>query len=1166
MKQENTVIFSCHVNKPASLFDCLILQRKFMEKRGKQCTPFQKRWCRKILLLMKHLCIFLLVFNWGLNAEVHSQNQRVTVDLKNADIEELIVAIKSQCDMGFLYDYSKMNMVKNITVKMRNALLSDVLSEALKGTGCVAEIENGMIIIKETPSFQQKKTRTIKGKVMDSKKTPLPGVTVLIKGTSIGVVTDTTGVYKIALPDQEDITLIFSFIGMVSKEVKVVNQKEINVVLEEDIEKLEEVVVTGYNNIRSSSFTGNSVTVKKDDLLKVSKTNVIKAIQAFDPSFRIKENNAWGSDPNAVPEVYIRGESGISATKQLDRDPLSKSNLVDNPNLPTFIMDGFEISVTKLYDYDPNRIESITILKDAAATALYGSRAANGVVVITTVTPQFGKLNVAYNFVSDITMPDLSDYNLMNAREKLETERLADCFVSDPEKNGALDEYTLMTEYYDKLAAVKSGVDTYWLSKPLRTVLNHKHSLYVDGGDENVRYGLDLQYTNENGVMKGSFRNRVGAEFFFQYIYKYLSIRNNISFHMTKSEESPYGTFSDYTKQLPYQVIKDEDGMYLKTLNTFGETKVGGEYNPLYEATLSNFDKSSSEEWINNLSINWNIFSNLLLKGQVSLTRNTSNGKKFLDPLSQKNTVVLSLDNLESGELSISNGKGFTYDMNFTLSYNGAIRNHLINALVGVSVKETTSNSNFAVYRGFPAGNLSSPEYAKEQKDKTTYSESTSRLVGFLATLNYSFKDIYLLDASTRVDGSSAFGADRRYASFWSVGLGINLHKFDFLTNIGCIDLLKIRGSFGQTGKVNFPAYAARTSYRILTDEWYKTGAGVMLIALGNPDLTWETTNMLDIGGEIAFFNNFVYLKGAYYDKKTIDLVTDVTIPISTGFSFYKSNIGEVSNRGFEFDLRIHAIRNKDMNLYINANLAHNKNKILKISESLKAYNERVLAKFENASIFDSEVTIPYLQYEEGGSLNSIWGVRSLGISPSNGEEIYIRKDGRLTNKWIASDQVVLGNTDPSAQGTVGFNFTYRGFSLFASFMYEFGGQRYNQTLVDKVENVNVLANNVDKRVLTDRWKKPGDNAQFKALTQGRSGIVATRPTSRFVQDYNALSWNSLELGYDFDSSVTDALHLSMMRLTLGMNDIMHLSSVKQERGLNYPYARSVNFSLKIAF
>ena len=376
---------------------------------------------------MKHLCIFLFVFNFGLNAAVHSQNQRVSIELRNASIEDLIVAIKSQCDMGFLYDYNKTKSVKNITVNMQNVLLSDVLTKALAGTGFVAEIENNMIIIKEAPQNQQKEARTIKGRVTDSKKAPLPGVTVLIKGSSIGVVTDPAGMYKVTLPDQKDITLLFSFIGMISKEVKVGNQKEINVILEEDVEKLDEVVVTGYSNIKKSSFTGNATAVTRDELMKTNNKNIISAIQAFDPSFRIRENSLWGSDPNALPEFNIRGESSIGMKKGLDIEQMKQeqhTDLKDNPNLPIFIMDGFEVDVQKVYDMDMNRVESLTILKDAAATAMYGSRAANGVVVITTIAPKPGQLMVSYNGTFSLELPDLSDYNVCNAAEKLELERL----------------------------------------------------------------------------------------------------------------------------------------------------------------------------------------------------------------------------------------------------------------------------------------------------------------------------------------------------------------------------------------------------------------------------------------------------------------------------------------------------------------------------------------------------------------------------------------------------------------------------------------------------------------------------------------------------------------------------------------------------------------------
>ena len=464
--------------------------------------------------------------------------------------------------------------------------------------------------------------------------------------------------------ERDTVTLLVSFVGM---ETRLVNlkkgQTEILVSLKPDIKEMKEVVVTGYGNVRKTSFTGNSVTVTKDELMSVSKSNVIKALQTFDPSFRIQTNNDWGSDPNALPEMYVRGRSGISGVKELDRDPLTKSALKDNPNLPTFIMDGFQISVEQLYDMDPNRIESITILKDAAATALYGSRAANGVVVITTVAPQMGKLNVSYNFTGDVTVPDLSDYNLMNAREKLETEVAAGVF-EDLAKDNPLG---AEQQYYAKLASITRGVDTYWLSKPLQTSFNHKHSLSIDGGSDNFRFGIQLSYNNEDGVMKESFRNRVGAGVYLDYRIGSFQLKNMVTYTNTRSQESPYGAFSDYTGCQPYDPYKDDKGNYLENLPNW-DGKNAKRPNPLYESTLSNFDKSKYEEFVDNLGINWNITTGLLWKTQFSLTRKITDTKRFLDPLSSKNTTPQTAENPSSGELNTSRGNEFYWDLSSTLS------------------------------------------------------------------------------------------------------------------------------------------------------------------------------------------------------------------------------------------------------------------------------------------------------------------------------------------------------------------------------------------------------------------------------------------------------------------------------------------------------------------
>lgn len=600
--------------------------------------------------------LLVLVLVFSIQAKAYSQT-RITAKRQGVTIDEVLKEVREKSGYRFLYRVEEVNRYGKRDIDVKDAEVEDFLGQLLQNTDLTYEVENEVIIIRPEKQRQDSRVnvQVVRGKVTDENNLALPGATVLLKGTSYGVVTDSHGKFTMEVLERDTVTLLVSFVGM---ETRLVNlkkgQTEILVSLKPDIKEMKEVVVTGYGNVRKTSFTGNSVTETKDELMSVSKSNVIKALQTFDPSFRIQTNNDWGSDPNALPEMYVRGRSGISGVKELDRDPLTKSALKDNPNLPTFIMDGFQISVEQLYDMDPNRIESITILKDAAATALYGSRAANGVVVITTVAPQMGKLNVSYNFTGDVTVPDLSDYNLMNAREKLETEVAAGVF-EDLAKDNPLG---AEQQYYAKLASITRGVDTYWLSKPLQTSFNHKHSLSVDGGSDNFRFGIQLSYNNEDGVMKESFRNRVGAGVYLDYRIGSFQLKNMVTYTNTRSQESPYGAFSDYTGCQPYDPYKDDEGNYLENLPNW-DGKNEKRPNPLYEATLSNFDKSKYEEFVDNLGINWNITTGLLWKTQFSLTRKITDTKRFLDPLSSKNTTPQTAENPSSGELNTSRGNEF---------------------------------------------------------------------------------------------------------------------------------------------------------------------------------------------------------------------------------------------------------------------------------------------------------------------------------------------------------------------------------------------------------------------------------------------------------------------------------------------------------------------------
>ena len=608
------------------------------------------------------LCLFALsmvLSAWALPPD----EKKVTLDLKDVPMETFLNTVKQKAGINMLYNSQMFKGVEPVTVKATNEPWKELLDRVLSPKGFTYATKDGIVVIKK----KDQKTRTLEGKVVDEQGGELPGVTVLILGKerNIGTMTDADGAFSLGLPEG-DVTIRLSFVGMQTLEIhtgKLNLDKVHTFKLKPDSKQLEEVVVTGYAKISKNSFTGTSVTVTADQLMSVSKTNVLGALQTFDPSFRIAENNLAGSNPNNVPELYIRGRSGIGTT-QLDAQSLSKTSLKNNPNLPTFIMDGFEISVQKLYDMDPSRIASITILKDAAATAMYGSRAANGVVIITTVTPKAGKVNIDYNFTGTLEYPDLTDYNMMNAREKLETEVAAGLFKANPEQ-GFSEQSRLDALYNQKLNNVVRGVDTYWLSKPLRTVFNHKHSLYLDGGTEDLRWGADFSYNSGEGVMKGSYRDRMAGGLSLSYRLGAFQVRNYFSYTYTKSQESPYGSFSDYTSKLPYDEYIDENGRYLET--TYPWTGGSGEVNPLYEATLKNYDRSKSWELINNTELLWNIDSYWLLKGQFSVTKSNSDARTFLDPRSKKNDDLLGLNNVVSGQLDIANSNRIIWDETDTI-------------------------------------------------------------------------------------------------------------------------------------------------------------------------------------------------------------------------------------------------------------------------------------------------------------------------------------------------------------------------------------------------------------------------------------------------------------------------------------------------------------------
>ena len=1014
--------------------------------------------------------------------------------------------------------------------------------------------------------------RTVKGYVRDEDGELLVGVPVCIGETRVCTVTDADGFYTFKIP-VEATTLKFSYVGLSNEYVQIAqgySDVTRDVVMRGDTQ-LKEVVVNGYYSQAKNSFTGAAKTYDKEQLLTGSNQNILTALQNVDPSFVKIENNSMGSDPNSVPDFQIRGSGSITGMSDTYKG---------NPNMPIFIVDGFETSAEKVFDMDPYRVETITLLKDASATAVYGSRAANGVVVITTTMPKTGKMEVSYNADVTFYIPDLSAYNLCTPEQKLELEKMAGLYDVSYRKmysqDKTSDQLYCDMSYNHRLRNILEGVNTDWLAQPLDQVaIGHKHSVRLEGGSDNFRYAMDLNYNNTPGVMKKSGRKRMGIGLELQYIYNNITFRDQLTYSNVTSNNTPYGSFSSYAMLNPYLRFKNEDGSYIYQVDIDDRFPSYRDpvHNPLYNSTLNTIDQTAYNDMTNLFGIDWHILEGLRLKGNFSFTvQNTSND--IFKPGRHTDFATFTGDNFDRrGSYTASRGDVFNYDGSLVLSYFRQIGVHVLNANAGWNIQQHKSKEFTVVAEGFPNDNLDYISFANQyqQAGAPSGDEYTSRLVGFLGNINYSFDERYLIDLSFREDASSRFGSDSRWAPFWSAGLGWNLHKEHFMKDAKWLNELKLRATYGLTGSQEYDPYQAITTYQYLTGQRYHYGVGAKLLAMGNEELTWQRTNEKNFGVDLALFKNRFELSYDYYIKTSKDVLTAVTLPPSLGFTTYMANLGEVENKGWELSARAVLLKSNTHKLHwsVFGSMIHNKNKLLKISNALRAYNDT-----QDAAITDGKkedhVSVPKVRFVEGESINSIWVNESLGIDPLTGRELFLTKDGRIVSDWSAKNYVIGGCTDPKVEGTFGTLFSWKGLQLSATFRYRMGGQMYNQTLVDKVQDIDPRYN-ADARALTARWQKPGDIVRFAAFARDPVvGVldlqVATRPTSRFIEDYNYLEMSTLNLSYEFDNKNLKRYGIQRLKLLFYMNDVFHTSTVKIERGTNYPYARNFSLGLQARF
>ena len=1079
------------------------------------------------------------------------EKTKVTLSRKAVTLNEVITEMKKQTSYDFFYSTELSELKQTFDIDVKDKEVRQVLDEILPPLGLEYAVQQNLIIIREKLDKSASKTMSVKGRVFDSQGASLPGVTVVVKGTTLGTSTDTEGRFELDLPAQDNLRLLFSFIGMESQELVYTGQEELDVVMKEDLVEIDEVVVTGMFDRRAESFTGSAVTVTQEQLRAVGNTNVIQSLRNLDPSFRIAENLEIGSNPNAMPEIQLRGQSGF---------PDLRGEYATNPNQPLFIVDGFEADLTKVIDMDMNRIASVTLLKDAAAKAIYGSKAANGVVVIETKRPEPGELRVTYTGTVTVNLPDMSSYELCNSTEKLQVELNAGLYDyigyngvvywEDPNQ-----QYIYSERYNDLLKETLRGVNTDWKAQPLRNAVGHKHVVYLEGGDEAFQYGIDFSFNNVVGVMKGSGRKTFSGGLTFSYRYKNLLLRDQLEVVYNRGDNSPWGDFSEYTSMNPYFRPYDENGNLIKTYTLYeGSTEI----NPMWNAMIKTKDMTEYSQFTNNFYAEWRAFEGFKASARIGLTR-TDNGAEIFLPATHTDFATYTTDELlnRRGSYTYTDGYSFQLSADVNASYSKYFGNHLLIANAGWTLNDQTTKSMTMKAEGSPNDRLDDIGYARSYAEDSapTSTESTVRDIGVVAAVNYSYADRYLFDGSIRFSGSSQFGSENRWGKFWSLGLGWNLHHEKFMASAEWLDQLKIRGSIGFTGSQNFNSYQSQDTWTYYKDNFYDGNVGAYLMGMANDRLKWQRKKDTDVGLEFTAFDSRLNIRLDYYNSITDDLLTDVTIPSSTGFTSYKENLGKVQNQGFEFYVNARVWENREKNGYVNiyVNGTHNTNKIKEISNFLASFNEEQSETVTNK---------PITRYEEGQSMTAIWAVPSRGIDPATGKDVFVKKNGRTTFEWNSDDLAVCGDTEAKLYGNFGFNFSYWGFIVNVGMMYELGGQIYNQTLVDKVENAD-LTMNVDRRIFSDRWVQPGDISRFKNIADN----TTTQATERFVEDNNIWTLSTVNVSYDFDRfAVIKKAGFDRLRLSFDMADVARASSVTIERGTSYPFARTFSFSLQAMF
>ncbi|MFD1140395.1 SusC/RagA family TonB-linked outer membrane protein [Larkinella insperata] len=944
-----------------------------------------------------------------------------------------------------------------------------------------------LIVLTGSLAFGQ--TRRVTGRVTAAQDgTTLPGVNVVVKGTTVGVSTDADGNYSINVPDDKT-TLTFSSIALVAQEVPINNRSVINIQMAEAVNELAQVVVTGYNSVQKKDITGSMVSVTSEKFKEIPVASFDQALQGQAAGVQVTQSSGT---PGGGITVRVRGSTSITAS-----------------NRPLFIVDGVPVEDGLLSSRDfggqndnafallnPNDIESIQVLKDASAKAIYGSRAANGVVLITT---KKGKANQKTTFTAEVQRgitEIVKRPDLLNSSELIDLQREAVINASqDPDKLGLI-------------KGITDGVNTDWVDAVLRRGVYQQYQLSASGGNEKTRFYLSGNYRDEEGIQLNNRFSRMSGKFSFDHkANSALSFGTDVTLSRAlnkrvKGDNFLDGVYSGAVKSLPYYSPYNEQG------KLYGPNDPNYQgfpnFNPVAQALLPRFD-TYTVKILGGLWAEYELLQNLRFRSKVSVDYNQVTEDQFESSQTAIGGYLESVGGRGYGVFS--SGTYNTFINTNTLSYNFLLdEKHRFNALAGFEVLQRLERSSSVSGRLFPSDDFTYITSAGIV-DNGSSNLLRSGLLSTFGEVRYDYDDRYLATLTARYDGSSRFGQDRQFGLFPSVSLGWRISQEKFMEPFRFLNDLKLRASYGFTGNERIGDFQFLGTWASVT---YSGASGLGPAALANPTLQWERTREANIGLDANFFNGRLNVSLDVYDNLTDRLLFAQPIPSTTGFGTLQGNIGKISNRGVELMLSTVNFDRGGFRWSTDLNVSRNLNKVVEL-----ANDGPIFRGYTADGVGNTNVVL------QGQPLGSFWGLKFLGVDAATGDAIYedLNGDGRIS----PDDGQVIGNAQPKLFGGLTNRFSYKGFDLNVFFQGSYGNKMLNFTSVTSINTGADLQSNQSRKAL-ERWQKPGDITSVPRYVYQNS--YNNYHSSRFLEDGSYLRLKNVALGYNIPKKYVERFRI----------------------------------------